>query len=268
MKKYRNLIIKIMLPVISICILETCLLDAEAADKEELNKSIIKTKVYSASADNPNYVLGEFSTDYDQSKARAINVERAADLIDGTVLQPDELFSYNTVVGERTKENGFVSAPAYAGGKVVKSTGGGICQTATTLFDASLLAGFIPTDRQCHSQSVHYVDAGLDAGIAWGTKDFCFVNTLDIPITIHMTYANGTITASISASEENVCTYKPVVRKTGKKSTRTYLLEYDKYGELIMVYSIGNSSYKDKSVVSEENLITDDELTTLYEQEY
>ena len=266
MKKYKKIIMRIMLPAMTVCILETCLLDVRAEDKKELNESIIKIKVDSASADNPNYVLGEFSTDYDQSQARATNVERAADLIDGVTLLPNELFSYNTVVGERTKENGFVSAPAYAGGKVVNSTGGGICQTATTLFDATLLAGFIPTDRQCHTQSVHYVDAGLDAGIAWGTKDFCFVNTLDIPITIHMTYANGTITASITASEENVCTYKPVVRKTWKKSKRTYLLEYDKYGELIMVYSIGNSSYKDKSVVSEENLITDYELITLYEQ--
>ena len=75
------------------------------------------------------YLISSFSTKYDASnKNRSTNLEIAAQKINGKVLMPGEIFSYNKVVGARTIEAGYKEAGAYSGGGVVQSVGGGICQ--------------------------------------------------------------------------------------------------------------------------------------------
>ena len=79
--------------------------------------------------------LGSMTTSYASSNAnRANNVELSAKKINGYILNPGETFSYNTVVGKRTRAAGFKEAGAYAGGQVVQEVGGGICQVSSTIY--------------------------------------------------------------------------------------------------------------------------------------
>lgn len=129
--------------------------------------------------------LSSFSTSYKTSGSyRSTNVALAAQKIDGIVLMPGEIFSFNQTVGERTKSAGFKEATAYSGGKVVQEVGGGICQVSSTLYNAVLYSNLEIVERTNHGFEPSYVKPGLDATVSWGGPDFKFKNNRDYPIRI------------------------------------------------------------------------------------
>lgn len=130
-------------------------------------------------------LLSQFTTSFTSSGAnRATNVRLAAGKINGTVLMPGETFSYNQVVGKRTRAAGFREGTAYFNGQVVQEVGGGICQVSSTLYDAVLYANLEIVERYNHGFNPGYVKAGLDATVSWGGPDFKFKNNRNYPIRI------------------------------------------------------------------------------------
>ena len=149
--------------------------------------------------------LSTFTTYYNSDNYnRSVNVELSAQKINGTVILPGEIFSYNQVVGERTISKGYREAAAYAGGKIVQSVGGGICQTSSTLYNAALLANLEITDRSNHLFETSYVEPSRDATVSWGTLDFQFKNTRKYPIEVITSVGGGEITVSIYGVREDV----------------------------------------------------------------
>lgn len=69
------------------------------------------------------------------SSAKRNNIELAVDAVNGTYVSYGETFSFNDIVGPRTKSYGYVSA---VNGRGAKVTGGGVSQVATTLYLALL----------------------------------------------------------------------------------------------------------------------------------
>ena len=120
--------------------------------------------------------VGSFRTHYGETGNRAKNIEVACKHIDGTVLKPGDVFSYNKIVGPRESEGGFKMAPVIISGKLVPGMGGGICQTSSTLYNAVLLSGLKVVQRNHHAFPVHYLPAGRDATVAYGSLDFQFMN--------------------------------------------------------------------------------------------
>lgn len=131
-----------------------------------------------------NNVYSSFSTYFYSPAGRTTNIKVACKYIDGTLLAPGEVFSFNDVVGQRTAKRGFKKATVYRGQEVAEGFGGGVCQVSTTLFNAALLGNLDIVERSQHSMKVHYVDAGRDAAISWGTQDFKFRNNTDETIKI------------------------------------------------------------------------------------
>ena len=134
-------------------------------------------------------LLGIMTTDYTASvENRKNNVRLATSKIDGLIMYPGDEFSYNTVVGARTTEAGFLSAPAYSNGEVVEEIGGGACQVSSTLYSATLFANLEITDRTCHYFRVTYMQLGTDATVTIPDEgnaiDFCFRNNRNYPIKI------------------------------------------------------------------------------------
>lgn len=138
------------------------------------------------------YLISSFSTRYDASNTnRSTNLRIAAEKINGTVLLPGEVFSYNKTVGKRTVEEGYKDAKIYADGGVVDGLAGGICQISSTLYNAVLLANLEIVERRNHSFTTSYVAAGRDATVVWGTIDFKFKNSRNYPIKIEASVKNG-----------------------------------------------------------------------------
>ena len=135
--------------------------------------------------------LGSQTTHYTWSNDNRIsNINLVAEKLNGHIMLPGEVFSYNEFVGQRTKEAGFLEAGAYDNGEVVQEVGGGICQVSSTLYCATMYAQLETVERTNHYFKVDYLDYGLDATVSWPNPDFKFKNCRDYPIKIVATCDN------------------------------------------------------------------------------
>ena len=147
-------------------------------------------------------LLGSASSTFSTSnKNRTTNVKLAAQFCNNVVLMPGDEFSYNTVVGPRTIERGFKEADIYVGSSVEKGLGGGICQVTSTIYLATLYADMEIVERSNHSRDVSYVPDGLDATVAWGSKDFRFKNNSEYPVRVQTTVKNNRLTVEIYGTQ-------------------------------------------------------------------
>ncbi len=147
-------------------------------------------------------VLGYCETPHTKDENRNNNLRRACESMNGLVLQPGEVFSYNDTLGPRTKENGYLRAGAYSGWILVQSYGGGICQGSSTIYGAALHADLEIVHRKNHGYAVNYVDYGLDATVNWGGPDFQFRNSTHFPIKIAAEVSDGYVKVTILGTEE------------------------------------------------------------------
>ncbi|MGI6161040.1 MAG: VanW family protein [Christensenellales bacterium] len=118
------------------------------------------------------------------------NIKKAAEMIDGQVVQPGEEWSINDVLGPRTSELGWLDAPGIREGVLVDEPGGGICQVSTTLYNTLVKSDFEMTARRPHSWPSSYVDPGKDATISTGGPHLKFINNKDMPIYIFTLFDN------------------------------------------------------------------------------
>ncbi len=181
---------------------EALLKDGEDALKDGSKaKLVINEEKPAVTADElgeVSHMLASYATYYGSSSSnRRHNVELAARNINGTLLGPGETFSYNDVVGPRTRRLGWRSAPEYRDGEVVQGIGGGVCQVSTTLYNALLFANLKVVRRQNHSMPVTYVRAGRDAVVSYGSLDLQFENNTGGPIYIAARGRGGRLSMSI-----------------------------------------------------------------------
>lgn len=147
-------------------------------------------------------LLGTCTTDFSTSgAARSKNLAVGSAKINGRVLMPGETLSGYECMHPFTTENGYYTAAAYEGGKVVDSVGGGVCQIATTLYDAALHAELEITQRQNHSMIVGYVKPSMDAAIAGTYKDIKITNNYSTPIYVEGGVSGKKLTFSIYGKE-------------------------------------------------------------------
>ena len=134
-------------------------------------------------AEYTDCVIATYSTDYSTSSAnRKENIRLAASKINGVILNPGDVFSFNGIVGPRTEATGYKVAHVYSGNKVVDGIGGGICQVSSTLYNAVVFADLEIVYRTNHSLPVSYVPLGRDATVSYGTIDFKLKNNKETPI--------------------------------------------------------------------------------------
>lgn len=142
-------------------------------------------------------ILSTFNTNYVNNYNRTINLILAANKINGTVLKPNEEFSFNKIVGERTVQAGYKNAAIFVNGEVEDGLAGGICQISSTLYNAVIGADLDVIERHNHSMITSYLPGGKDATVSWGRYDFKFINNREFPIKIEMIVENGKVTANI-----------------------------------------------------------------------
>lgn len=129
------------------------------------------------------------STDFNPNQIeRSSNIRLAASFINGLVLQPGDEFSFNKIVGQRTKERGFLPADIFVGQSIAKGYGGGVCQTSSTVCIAVRKTSMKILEQNPHSQRVTYTTIDNEAMINYGTSDFRFVNTYESPVAIEILF--------------------------------------------------------------------------------
>jgi vancomycin resistance protein YoaR len=141
--------------------------------------------------------VSSFTTYHAPGEPRVVNIHRAADLLDGTIVMPGETFSLNRHLGERTVERGFVLAPAIINGRFALAVGGGVSQLATTLFNAVFFGGYPILEHRAHSYYISRYPLGREATLSWGGPDLVFRNDTPTAVLIHTEYTDHSITVRL-----------------------------------------------------------------------
>lgn len=196
-----------------------------------------------------NAQLASYTTSYGGSTSnRCANIKNAASKIDGKILAPGEVFSFNGTVGKRSVANGFFTATEYANGAAVQGIGGGTCQVSSTLYNAVLYSDLSIVSRTEHMFPVGYCPLGQDATVADSGIDFKFSNNTDYPIKISAVTTGYSITVSIIGTQRDepvtVKIVNSATKTDGNTSVRSVREVYNTAGELIRKENLSSSYYR------------------------
>lgn len=145
----------------------------------------------------PLVKISEFSTWFDSGNDRAFNIGLAAKAVDGVVLWPGEVFSFNQRTGPRTLERGYRKAPVVVGSKLVDDYGGGVCQVSSTVYVSMLKAGLTVVERHNHGLPVSYIPLGLDATVSYEYLDLKMRNDFDFPVLVDTLVSGGMLSCAV-----------------------------------------------------------------------
>lgn len=147
-------------------------------------------------------IIASYTTYFKASDVgRTHNIRQSSDAISKVIVGNGDYFSFNTMVGPRTKETGYQEALEIVNGEFVLGIGGGICQTSSTLFNAVDQLSVEYVEWHHHSRDIGYVPKGRDATVSYGTLDFRFHNTTGFPFMIISTTTENSLTIEIRTSE-------------------------------------------------------------------
>lgn len=144
------------------------------------NESIINKNTSSISSTTPiETEISKYTTTiYDTEESRIHNITLAVSKLDNTIVNMDEVFSFNETIGPMGEKQGYQKATGFDGkGNKIKIYAGGMCQISSTLYNAVLIANLEVTERHAHSRRVYYVPQDKDASVSYGGADFKFKNT-------------------------------------------------------------------------------------------
>ncbi|WP_161974923.1 VanW family protein [Bacillus timonensis] len=168
---------------------------------EETNPNVTQDQVQGIN----EVVLGSFTTYFDPTvTGRNFNIKKSADEVNDVVLGPGDRFSFNYVVGNGSKENGYALATVIINKEFVPGYGGGICQTSSTLYNAVAKAGLEIIELHHHSKPVGYVPLGQDATVAYPYLDFKFSNNRPYPVVLKTTVNASSITVEVRSAANYV----------------------------------------------------------------
>lgn len=160
---------------------------ARPAARPSAELAEIEVELLTEVEEGPDWGLmtGSFSTRFSvdgEGKERAKNIRKAASALDSAVVPAGGRISFNSVVGERTAERGFVPAPALFLGERTVEVGGGVCQVSSTMHAAALDSRMRIVRRAPHSRPSQYIRAGLDATVTSGCVADAGCQDLDLVV--------------------------------------------------------------------------------------
>ena len=143
-------------------------------------------------------LIRSYSTEYSSaSSGKANNIELLSDILTNTVIAPGETFSINDTAGECNEARGFQEAGSIINGEISSEIGGGICQVATTIFNAAFNAGYPIVERHNHSTYMASYPDGLDAAISWPYLDLKFTNDTNNYMILLLDHDGSQVTCSL-----------------------------------------------------------------------
>ncbi|MFF5369883.1 VanW family protein [Streptomyces sp. NPDC013187] len=158
--------------------------------------------------------MSSFTVHFEPAEYRTKNIGRAVELINGSVVEPDETWSFNRTVGERTKANGFMDGIIILDDKFTKASGGGVSSVATTVYNALFFAGVKPVEHGAHSFYIERYPEGREATVAWGSLDLRFTNDSGKAIYIQAESTDTSVTVSFLGTRK----YDEIKSVTGPRT--------------------------------------------------
>ena len=148
--------------------------------------------------ENSIFLRGCHATYYQTSSvSRKNNIKQALKSLDGIVIEPNQVVSFNNITGLRNENNGYMKAKTIRNGSYYEEFGGGVCQVSSTLYNAALKADLQILEVHPHSLPVSYVQPCFDAMVNSGSSDLIIKNNLSYPVTIATSSKNDVCLVNI-----------------------------------------------------------------------
>ncbi len=176
------------------------ILDAAMQGQTRVVLSIHRTGRQPSGKVDISTIMGWYETPFKfkgKWRHRAHNLKVAARKLNGHIIWPGQVFSFNETVGPRTAKEGYRVAPVISRGEMVDGMAGGACQISSTLYAAAFFAGLDFVEADVHSQPSHYIELGLDATVVWPDKDLKLKNPYPFPVVLHYEVAFGRVRTEI-----------------------------------------------------------------------
>ena len=141
--------------------------------------------------------VSSFTTQYSCCVGRVTNIQRFAEIVNGSWIKPGGKLSLNETVGRRTEEKGFVPGGFISKGHLVEDIGGGVSQFATTIFNAAVRAGLDFEYYQAHSIYFDRYPYGLEATISYPRPDLVITNPTPFGVLIWSSWTDESVTVDI-----------------------------------------------------------------------
>lgn len=158
--------------------------------------------------------MSSFTQPFEYAAYRIQNIGTAAKKINNTLLMPGETFSFNDIVGQRTKANGFTEGPVVGeGGRLREDMGGGVSTAATATWTAAFFAGLEKVEHGSHLIWISRYQPGLEATVSWGNLDLRFKNNTPTGVLITTQMSDSGVTISMWGTKQ----YDEVRAESGEK---------------------------------------------------
>ncbi|WP_101722480.1 VanW family protein [Eggerthella timonensis] len=145
--------------------------------------------------------IAAYTTEYTTgpgTEARNHNIALVSQFLSNSVVKPGDSWSFNGTAGDcSTEERGFKGAGAIVDGEYDDAIGGGICQVATTMFNAVHNAGFPVLTRHNHSLYIASYPTGRDAAVSWPDLDLVWENDSASDVLVRLSCVDGSVTATL-----------------------------------------------------------------------
>ncbi len=174
--------------------------EADQSRDVPLNIGILEPELKTSDAEAYDFStkISEYTIEYWWvGQGTITNIHVASDLINSSLIAPNAIWSFNETAGECTADKGFVEAQVILGDEYVDDIGGGVCNVASTVFNAAYEAGYPIVERTNHSLRLARYPLGRDAAIAYPYIDLKFKNDTENYVLLTMSYTDSSVTCTL-----------------------------------------------------------------------
>lgn len=145
--------------------------------------------------------ISSYTTEYLNTEAsanRRHNIHLAADKLNNSIVSGGGgVWSFYETTGECDEEAGFLGAGVIIEGEHDDAVGGGICQVATTVFNAVYESGFPVVRRYNHTLYLSNYPDGRDAAVNWPDLDLRWENDCASDVLLRCSYTDTSLTVTL-----------------------------------------------------------------------
>lgn len=172
--------------------------------------------------------FSRFTTQFTNTSStvnRRDNIHLVSDAITNTVAKADGgSWSFLDHAGPMDEDDGYKDANQIVGGRMEQGVGGGVCQVATTVFNAVYEAGLDIDERHNHSLYSSSYPAGLDAAVSYPGLDLVWSNQTSSDVLLRTSYTDSSVTVALIGIDPEL----EVVTETGEwEEGKKHVTEYE-----------------------------------------
>ncbi|MBO9130855.1 VanW family protein [Bacillus sp. 165] len=174
------------------------------------------------------------------------NIQRAAQRLNGALVAPDGILSFNAKVGKTNAANGYKVAAVYLNGEISQNAGGGVCQVSSTLYNAALRKDLSIVQRSNHTFPVGYVPLGLDATVADSGPDLKIKNSTNHYLYVQAFIENKELVVRLFGTDngKNANLTTKIEQETDEKIIVSTYRTVTQNGKIVSSGHIAKSTYK------------------------